>query len=93
MSEKNIREDKEEELEIEAINQAVKLFPNLGRGEALTLMTILNALGPLLDRSQYTQEHTALERLGGNVGTRRSEVRNNPIADVKAYNPKTDPNW
>lgn len=91
--ETNVREAKRAETELAAIDQAVELFPHLDRDEARILMLVLGALGPMLNQGQATVEHEELQRLVGNYKTRRSEVKTNPIAEVKAYKPKHDPNW
>ena len=92
MSEENEREDKRVELELESITQAVKLFPHLDRAEARIIMIVLSALWPMLNNGNATAEHNDLKRLVDKHNTRRKEVRNNPIAEVKAYKPDKD-NW
>ena len=91
-SDDDARDDKLHDLMEEGVNRAQELFPDMGRPEAFILMTVLNALGPMME-AQYTPEQKSIAKMGKNVGARQAEVRRNPIADVRSYNPKNDPNW
>jgi hypothetical protein len=92
-SEKSERDNKKEQLILESIAQAKKVYPDLDPDEARILMIVLKSLWPLLNAASATPEHTKLKSLAGNYNARRHEIRNNPIAEVRSYNPKADQNW
>lgn len=86
------RENKLHDLVQEGVDRVQAVFPDVGGPEAFILLTVLNALGPLME-SQYTPEQKSVAKVGKNVGARQAEVRRNPIAEVRSYNPKNDTNW
>lgn len=88
-----VRGHKVDELMTESIERIQAIAPDLDDNEARILSVVLDALWPLFNQGQATSTHTDIRRIIGNHQSRRTEVRNNPIAEVKAYKPKEDPNW
>lgn len=86
------RGNKIHDLVDEGVKRVKEVFPDIGGPEAFILAVVFDALGPML-ASQYTPEQASVAKVGKNIGRRNAEVRRNPIAEVRSYNPKNDTDW
>lgn len=86
-----LRSNKMRALHKKAAQTATAASPRIPNAEvAHVVLTVLDLLWPMLDRSKVTPEVTELRRISNLERTKQTRVRNDGAAALNAYDPSTD---
>lgn len=87
----SLRKDKLRALHVRAAQAAEAASPRIPTTEvAHVVLTVLDLLWPMLDRSMVTPEVTELRRISNLERTKQTRVRADSAAALEAYDPSTD---